>query len=241
MKLGIEGKRAVVLGASKGMGRAVALALAENGVRVAAVARSNDALRSMSVSDYYAADLTRDSDLFDTITWIKDSFGSPDILVHVMGGSAGIRDHLLPSSEWVKVWRLNLGIAQDINREFIPAMAARGWGRVVHFSSNGVKLGTGNVPYISAKGAVESYVKNLSRMYSPQGVVITAVSPGPIYTPGLFMYSQNQEWTDAFYEKYVPMKRWGRASEVGGAVAFLCSEHASYMAGAIVPIDGGMR
>lgn len=232
MDLGIEGKLALVVGASRGMGKAVAGELEAAGCRV---------LRASRSAGDYLVDLTDGQQVAELVDKIRDREGVPDIVVHVAGGSMGIRDEMLPWSEWAKVAQLNLGAAHDINRAFLPTMAERGWGRIVHFSSNGVKLGTGRAPYISAKHAVEGYVQIMSRLYAHRGVVITAVSPGPIYTPGLFIYSQNEEWTKAFMEKYVPMGRWGRDEEVAGAVAFLCSERASYMAGSIVDISGGMR
>jgi NAD(P)-dependent dehydrogenase (short-subunit alcohol dehydrogenase family) len=226
------------------MGRSVALALATAGCKVIGVARDEAKLRELAPlldGAVYPIDLTIETQRERLIRSVTDNFGVPDIIVHVAGGSAGIRDPLLPSSEWEKVWRLNLGCAHDINRVFLPQMQEKRWGRIVHFSSNGVRLATGNVPYISSKGAVESYVRNLSRIYAPHGVVISAVSPGPIHTPGIFIYDQDEAWTKAFWEKYVPMQRWGQPHEVGNVAAFLCSEHASYMAGAIVPVDGGMR
>lgn len=238
MDLGIKGKKALVVGASKGMGRAAAVALAAAGCQVWGVARNVDALDSVpGLQGRCYCDL---KDIDDVIGFAAED-GGPDIIVHVAGGSIGIRDPLSSAEDMMKVWMANLGYAHEINRVFLPAMAERGWGRIVHFSSNGVKLATGNVPYISSKGAVEAYVRNMSRLYSEKGVVITAVSPGPIHTPGIFMYDQDWEWTRSFFDKYVPMKRWGRNDEVGNVVAMLCSEHSSYMAGAIVPIDGGMR
>jgi NAD(P)-dependent dehydrogenase (short-subunit alcohol dehydrogenase family) len=232
MDLGIEGKKALVVGGSRGMGKAVSVELHKSGSTVASVSRSGDGLKfDISVPDQIP----------QLIESVVDWIGIPDIVVHVAGGSGGIRDEMLPWSEWQRVQWLNLGAAHEINRVFLPIMVQRGWGRIVHFSSNGVKIASGNVPYIAAKHSVEGYVERMGRLYGPKGVVITAVAPGPIYTPGLFMYSQNETWTKAFWEKYVPMGRWGRDEEVAGAVAFLCSQHSSYMAGAIVPVDGGMR
>jgi 3-oxoacyl-[acyl-carrier protein] reductase len=232
MDLGIKGKLALVVGCSRGMGKAVAMELMAAGCNVVGVSRN--------YGDY-RLDITDGARLNAFIEDMHRERGAPDIIVHVTGGSAGIRDETLPSSDWAKVWQLNLGAAIDINRAFLPVMAQRGWGRIVHFSSNGVKLGTGRAPYISAKHAVEGYVQTMSRVYSPKGVIITAVSPGPIFTPGLFIYEQNEGWTKAFMEKYMPIGRWGRDEEVAAAVALLCSDRASYMPGAIVPVDGGMR
>lgn len=236
MDLGIRGKLALVVGASRGMGKAVAAELEQAGCRVVRVARSIEP-GPMACS----VDITDQARLNAFVDALHREHGAPDIVVHVAGGSMGIRNEMLPWSEWEKVLQLNLGAAHEINRVFLPLMAAKGWGRVVHFSSNGVKLGTGRAPYVAAKHAVEGYVQMMSRVYSPKGVVITAVAPGPIYTPGLFIYSQDEAWTQAFWEKYMPIGRWGRDEEVAAAVALLCSERASYMPGAIVPVDGGMR
>lgn len=233
MDLGIAARTALVVGASRGMGLAVVSELRNAGCFVFGVARTGVLA--------YHADLTQPAEVEQLVARVLADVGAPDIVVHVAGGSMGIRDEMLPWSEWEKVARLNLGAAHEINRAFLPEMAKRGWGRIVHFSSNGVKLGTGRAPYIAAKHALEGYVQIMSRIYAPRGVVITAVRPGPIYTPGLFIYSQSEEWTRAFFEKYVPMGRWGKDEEVAAAVALLCSERASYMAGAIVDVDGGMR
>ena len=70
---------------------------------------------------------------------------------------------------------------------------------------------------------------------------MTAVAPGPIYTDDRYLYSQSKEWTERYFDEHIPMRRFGQASEAAKVVTFLCSEHASYMAGAIVPVDGGSR
>lgn len=233
MDLGISGKRALVVGASKGMGKAVALELEAAGCDVTTLARAGRVTMQINLHD--------PKNIAWLTNWLQTEGMNPDIIVHVVGGSVGIRDPLSSTEDMVKVWMANLGAAHEINRAFLPGMVERGWGRIVHFSSNGVKLATGNVPYISAKGAVEAYVRNMSRIYADKGVVISCVAPGPIETRGIFMYDQPEDWTRAFFDKYVPMKRWGQAEEVAGAVALLCSQHASYMAGAIVPVDGNMR
>ena len=229
MDLGIAGKKALVVGSTKETGAAVVRSLREAGADVYGLARKDAEI---------VADLMESTDVVEQIT---SKAGHPDIIVHVTGNSMGIKNSLATSAEWAKVWKLNLGVAIDINRAFLPAMLSKGWGRIVHFSSNGVKLAIGNAPYTSAKSAVEGYVRTVSKEVSARGVVITGVSPGPIKTEGRFLYSQDDSWTQLYWDKYVPIKRWGRGSEVGALVAFLCSAHSSYMAGAIVEVDGGMR
>lgn len=245
MDLLIKDKLALVVGASKGMGRAVAEELSREGCRVIAIARTKSLLDTLEmVNDNWRIEC--DVSAFDSPTkiaeYIKKEIGNPDIIYHCVGGSIdGIRDVKAHSSDWLKVWWFNVGIAIDLNNEFIPAMVEKKWGRIVHTLSDAVKNNIGNVPYTSSKFAVEGYVKTASKLYSKDNVIISAVAPGPIYTEGRFIYSQSPEWTQEYFDKYLPIQRFGRAEEVAKVVAFLCSEHASYMPGAVVNVDGGCR
>lgn len=247
MNLGIEGKRALVVGASRGMGRAVALELARAGCTVAAVARSQDlliALRNEMGERHHAivADMMQPGAVAEVLRALEVIRVKPDIVYYAMGGSVdGIREWDRPYRDWEAVTRFNLGVAHDLNRAFVPAMRAQKWGRIVMTSSDATKCNSGNVPYSSAKFALEGYVKVASKLFAPDNVILSAVSPGPIYTEGRFLYSQSPEWTQAFFDKYLPIRRFGRAEEVAKAVAFLCSEHASFMPGAIVDVHGGSR
>ena len=247
MNLGIEGKTALVVGASGDTGQAVAVALAREGCKLLCVSRGGERMEQTIAAmpqdariEYYKGDLMDRLRLVGFLTQL-DTSGIPDIIVHVIGGSLGLRDPYLTAEDYAKVALYNLGIPHEINRHCIPKMIERGWGRIVHFSSNGVKLATGTVPYIAAKGAVEAYVRNFSKELSPKGVVMTAVSPGPIYTAGRGMYNLAGEALATFQKHYVPMARWGRGEELASVIAFLCGQQASYMAGSIVDVDGGMR
>ena len=245
MNLGIEGKTALVVGGTGDTGTAVCKALADEGCRLICVSRGGprQAATIEAVGngkhEYHAADLMDRLALVGFVSKLDDNL--PDIIVHVIGGSLGLRDPYLTAEDYAKVALYNLGIPHEINRHCIPKMIERGWGRIVHFSSNGVKLATGTVPYIAAKGAVEAYVRNFSKELSPKGVVMSAVSPGPIYTAGRGMYNLAGEALATFQKHYVPMGRWGAGSELAAVVAFLCGQQASYMAGSIVDVDGGMR
>lgn len=224
-------KTVLVVGGTKETGRAIAQSF--QGERVVMTVARKGAMFNYDLSD--------PNQLNAFLPKMVEQFGNPNVIVHVIGGSAGIKDALSSADDYAKVWRLNLGIALDINRAFIPSMVSKGWGRIVHLSSNATKLAIGHCPYASAKAAIEGYVRNVGKEFGSKGVVITAVRPGPIFTEGKWLYSQPKEQEERFMESYVPMKRWGKGEELAGLVKFLCSDQASYMAGAVVDCDGSMR
>lgn len=231
MNLGIEGRTALVVGASKGIGLEVARELRAEGCKVYTVSRSGNTDFNLDLMSYGSVDL-----LVHGLKLVP-----PDIIVHVVGGSQGITSTLCSSMDWAKVWRLNIGIAHDINRVFIPMMKANKWGRIIHLSSNATRVGSGYSPYTSAKAALEGYVKSVSREFSKDGVIITALAPGIVHTPGRYFASLDSKQQEEYFNKYIPTQRFGRAEEIAKAVAFLASDHAGYMAGAVVQIDGGAR
>ena len=231
MNLGIEGRNALVVGASRGIGLEIARELRAEGCKVYTVSRSG--------KTDINADLMSDGQ--PELLCAMLAMTVPDIIVHVLGGSQGFTATLGPASDWAKVWRLNLGIAHDINRHFIPMMQRNKWGRIVHLSSNAAKTGGGYCPFTSAKAALDGYVKSVSKEFSKDGVIITAVAPGIVHTPGRYYASLDDKAQEAYFNSYIPINRFGRAEEVSKVVAFLASDHASYMAGAIVAIDGGAR
>ena len=164
-----------------------------------------------------------------------------DILVHVIGGSQGVTDTWAPSSDWQKVWRLNLGIAHDLNRVLVPRMQERGWGRVIFISSSAPRLKIGYAPYCSAKGALDAYVGNVSKDISKDGVIMSAVAPGNVYTEGRYFSTLKGREKRDFLTNYLPIGRLAHAIEIAKVVGFLASEDASYMAGSVVQVDGGAR
>lgn len=227
MELGIKGKVALVVGSSKNIGLAVAKELYSEGCNVISVSRSDGIdLMPEGAPERFCEAISKTP---------------PDIIVHAIGGSNGVTDTWGSADDYAKVWRLNLGIPHEINRAFIPAMKAKGWGRIVHFSSVAVTANIGYCPYASAKHAVEGYVKNVSKDLSPHGVVMTCVRPGAFPYPGRYLANLSASEQTAWLEKHVPQGRFGEAAECARVATFLCGQVASYMAGAVVPCDGGHR
>ena len=231
MNLGIEGRTALVVGASRGIGLEISRELRAEGCRVYTVSRSGKTDFNM--------DLMHEDQVEALVTALSAT--QPDIIIHVIGGSQGITRTLLPSSEWAKVWRLNVGIAHDLNRAFIPNMQRNQWGRIIHISSNAPRLNIGYCPFASAKAALDGYVKVVAKEFSKDGVIIAAVAPGIVHTPGRYYASLNSKEQDEYFNKYIPIGRFGRAEEVSKVVAFLASDHAAYLSGSVVAMDGGAR
>lgn len=250
MDLGIKGMTALVTGASKGIGRAIARQLAAEGARLAIVARTKETLEAVRSSlpgepdahRVFALDLMRADGVGTLVAALRAEMGEPQIIVHNLGGSLGITQAMASVDEWQKVWRYNVGIAHELNRAFLPAMVAKRWGRVVHLSTLSTTTYNGAPAYVSAKCALDGYVKAVNREYSKENVIISAVAPGAIYSEGRHFARLQKEDPGAlsdYFKHHLPIQRLGTAEDIAPVVAFLCSNHAAFMAGSIVGIDGG--
>ena len=250
MELGIKNRLALVTGASRGIGRAIAVELAREGAGVILVARSADALEAVKrelpggAENHHciAVDLMADGGVAQLVKTITETLGAPNILVNNLGGSLGVTQTFAPSEEWRKVWQYNVGIGHELNRAFIPAMVAERWGRVVHLSTLSSYTHTGYAPYVSAKCALNGYVKTVNSEVSKDNVIVSAVAPGAIYLEGRYfarLIKEDPAALETYFTNYLPIRRLGKADEIAPVVVLLCSQHASFMAGSIVEIDGG--
>jgi 3-oxoacyl-[acyl-carrier protein] reductase len=169
-------------------------------------------------------------------------FGPIDIIIHNLGGTLDIRDPFCSMDDWQRVWRLNLGIAIELNNLLIPDMQERHWGRIVHISSISAMENHGPVTYCAVKAALTAYSRSMGRFLATDGIVMTAVLPGAVFTEGGYWDITSKERPD-HVEKYLSdrmaIRRFGHPDEIGNVVAFLCSEQASFCIGSIVPVDGG--
>lgn len=238
-------------GAGRGIGRSIALCLAREGVRVVVVSRRARDLNTLveDMGGAQAGHLSVPLDLMSTgaptrlMKRLKALDVSPiDIVIHNLGGTLEISDPFCPVSDWRKVWRFNLEVAIDLNVRLLPSMRRRRWGRVVHISSIASMENHGPVTYCAVKAALTAYARSLGRVLASEGVVVTAVLPGAIFTKGGYWDLAAQTRPDhvkQYLQERMASHRFGQPDEIGSAVAFLCSEQASFFIGSIVPIDGG--
>ena len=251
MKFGLEGKRALVTGAGRGIGHSISLCLAKEGAQVAVVSRTASDIKSLLKEmggaskghQGVAMDLMPEGTASKLVADMeKAGFGPVDIIVHNLGGTLDIRDPFCPVADWRRVWRFNLEIAIELNNLLIPDMQAKHWGRIVHISSISAMENHGPVTYCAVKAALTAYSRSMGRLLSTDGVVVTAVLPGAVFTEGGYWDITSKERPD-HVKKYLSDRmaigRFGHPDEIGNVVTFLCSEQASFCIGSVIPIDGG--
>ncbi|MDP3920163.1 MAG: SDR family oxidoreductase [Candidatus Omnitrophota bacterium] len=250
MELGLEGKTALIVGASRGIGRAAAITLAQYGAQITAVARSKDALTSLITGLGgeakghlgIAKDLMPAEGPAEILRQLQEMGRDIDIVIHCLGGTLGVKEPFCDPEAWRRVFRLNLDIAVELNRYLIPLMQKRKWGRALHVSSIAATLTRGSLAYCAAKAALNAYARNLGCTVASDGVVISALMPGAVRfddNPWDKLSKEKPEQAAAYLEERMAIKRFAKPEEISDFIAFMCSEKAEFATGAVVPIDGG--
>jgi 3-oxoacyl-[acyl-carrier protein] reductase len=245
VKLGLENRVALVMGASRGIGRAIAAALAREGAKVAIASRSAEKLGGTAeigegVTPFAAdaADLDR---LAALPAEVEDKLGPIEILVLNTGGPpfGGSLDHDL--DDWESAYRSLVLAPRVLAGAVVPAMRERGWGRIVNVGSSSTRepipgLNLSNAHRMAAVG----FLKTLSREVGADGITVNTVATGWFATERLADASGSLEGAEEAARQEVPAARLGQPEEYGDLVAFLCSERAAYITGTVIPIDGGL-
>ena len=250
MNLNLKNKNVLITGASKNIGRSIAIAMAKQEANVMVCARDQFKLNELinEMNQYsgnhsaFCIDLQNIKGPSELINHLKDSKTLPNVIIHNLGGSLQITNKKFSREDLENVWNFNLGIAHEINNGLIPYMIDKNWGRIIHVSSLVAKTGKGYVPYVSAKCALEGYVKAMSKFLSKRKVIMLAIAPGLVELPDRFftkMKNENPDKLNDFYDEHLPIRKMAKPDDIADLVCFLCSEKANYMPGAIVPIDGG--
>lgn len=244
MDLGLEGKGALVSGASRGIGLAIAALLVAEGARVGIIARGEEALRSAAAQSGARAipgDLSSEAGCEAAFAAGVEALGDVDVLVNNLGGRAGSNWGDTGWAELRAAMETNLLPAATLSKLAIVGMEARGWGRIVVISSLFGREAGGAPAYNAAKAAEISMVTSLAREVAGRGITVNCVAPGSILFEGGSWdrrVKQDPEGMKAFVARELPRLRFGTPEEVAAVVAFVCSEPASLLNGACIAVDG---
>ena len=246
MDLGLRDKTAVVTGASMGIGRAIAKALAIEGVRVAAVARRVELMEAMA-EEAVAAGGTRpllirlDLMAEDSAASLRDiayaELGHVDILVNNAGGSRTLPVDAA-EERWVEAMTLNFTRPRQIAHALLPKMIERRWGRIVNITGKSEPEHL-NAAF-SAKAALHAWAKGLSREVGKHGITVNSIPPGRIMSEQI-RRNYPEDYRKRFAETEIPVGYWGEPEDLAVLAVFLASPLARYITGAVIPVDGGLR
>jgi len=249
MDLGLTGKVAMVTGASRGLGRAMARALAQEGARLSICARGAEGLKAAAAEftalgyDVFAepADIT---DPAQARRWVENTvkhYGGVDILVNNAGGSRHGTLAELSEATWRESFDANFFSAVGLARLCAPEIEKRGGGSIINISSiYGREVG-GSIAYNTSKAALISFNKMLARELAGRNIRVNSIAPGSILYPGGSWerrFKENPGFERDFLSHELPAGRLGRPEEVAFAVVMLASPRASWITGACIPVDG---
>ncbi len=243
----LDGKTAVVTGGSRGLGRAMALALGGAGARLALVGRDQEKLAETQTlakdkgieSEIYICDVREEFQVSKLEQEVKQRFGNVHILINNAG--TAVRKNLVDFSmdEWRTVIDTNLTGVFLASRAFVPHMRENKWGRVINITSIMARVGSvGRAAYCATKSGVLAITKSMALEHVGEGINVVAISPG-FYATDLTAPLRADAEKNAGLMDAVPAHRWGEPKEIGDIALFLCSDGASFITGSDILSDGG--
>lgn len=246
MDLQLQGRTALVTGASTGIGRGIAKALAREGVRVAASARRGELLRTLAdeiVAAGGSAPVLIEADAMDdgypqaVASQALAGLGTVQILINNAGGSRPFELHT-PEDRWDEALTLNFTRHRQLTDRLVDGMIAGGWGRIVNIT------GKSEPEHINgafcAKAAMHSWAKGLSRMVGKHGITVNSIPPGRVHSEQIYR-NYAPEYRAWQSENEIPLGRYGEPEDIADLVCFLASPRAGYITGTVIPVDGGLR
>ena len=244
----LHGRTALITGGSKGLGKAMARALAQAGADVVLASRHEDELRqaqkeitegTKSRCIYFVSDLSDRRQTVDLACQALDAMGHVDILINNAGIGSRTKLIELSDSEWDSVLSVNLTGPMVLARELAPQMVERRWGRIINISSLfGIVSREGRSAYAASKGAIIQLTRTWALEFGPHGVTVNAIAPGPFETEMAAAHLANPA-SKQWYTDRVPLGRWAQPIELAGPVLLLASNAGSYINGHVLAVDGG--
>jgi len=243
----LQGKAALITGASKGLGKAMALALAEAGARLALVSRNLQQLNQTAAAvrelgaqaTVFQADVTDEAQVLGVQKVVARDLGKLQILINNAGINIRKPVTEFTLDEWRQVLDTNLTSVFLMCRAFVPQMKGQGFGRILNLTSimSHVSI-AGRAAYSASKTGLLGFTRALALELAPEKITVNGISPGPIATEMNTPIIQNPEANQQFISR-IPLGRWGKVEEVGQLALYLCSEEAGFITGADILIDGG--
>jgi len=240
--LGIAGKTALVTGASIGIGRGIAVALAREGVKLAVVARRRNLLEELEKElktklVIIEHDLLSENSVEKISEQALRGLGSVEILINNAGGS---RRFTLESNDaqWEEALTLNFTRQRQLAHKLLPQMMARKWGRIINITGKSEPEGLNGA--FAAKAAMHSWAKGLSREVGKHGITVNCIPPGRIISEQI-LRNYPPEFRKRESEHDIPVGEYGQPQDLANLACFLASPLARYITGAVIPVDGGLR
>jgi 3-oxoacyl-[acyl-carrier protein] reductase len=242
VELDLRGKTALITGASMGIGRGIAKALAKEGVRLAVVARRRNLLEELQKETGSALviieqDFLQEGAPQKIAQAALAGLGAVDILVNNAGGS---RRFTLDSTEaqWEEAITLNFTRQRQLTHQLLAQMMARKWGRIINITGKSEPEGINGA--FAAKAAMHAWAKGLSREVGRHGITVNSIPPGRIMSEQI-LRNYSPEYRKKQSEEEIPVGEYGQPADIANLVCFLVSPLARYITGAVIPVDGGLR
>lgn len=257
MDLGLRGRTAVVGGATSGLGRASAVALAAEGCNLLIWSRDEDRLATTAeelrathgVKVAHVAADALDVEAAATVVAAAEGFGQVDIVVLNAGGPPPVDPTATDRDAWQRAFQLLAATPIEVATRLLPGMRERRWGRIVAILSSGVRQPIGDLVYSNGgRSVLAAWLKTTARAIAVEGVTLNGVMPGRLATPRIHELDsgraeregRSEEEVRAMHIGTIPAGRYGQPEELGTLVAFLASERASYITGQMIAVDGGL-
>jgi len=241
-------KRILITGASKGLGKAAAIAFEKEGARLSLAARSEEKLEELKNSfDDSGKHLFFKLDLLDSVNIKKltndilNQWGGVDVILHCIGGSFGFNESLINWQDFSKSLKGNIGISSEINRLLVPSMKEQGVGNIIHVSSHNAFEAKASIPYNTAKAALSGYIRSLGNELSGNGIIVSGILPGAFYGDdnAMFRYEFYKPKEYQEFVKSLPQQRMPAAGEYVPMLFLLANPESKIMSGSLITMDSG--